>query len=165
MCQHLTSVSHEIRESQIHLKTTRSCFISINQMVNVPVRAGSKGVVHTMMGKSTSLPAGSAVKSRFMLITRVIGLYSSFTSLPTKHLPADRKSLPSLLHESPTQMFLGFSLSPFLCSASNYFSFMHVCTCGIFHSFAALSLFQNLVSSIGRILSKPRVVPQGTVPS
>lgn len=92
VCQHLPSVSHEIRESQIHLKTTQSCFLSINRMVNVPVRAGEKGVDHTMMGKSTSLPAGSDIKRRFMLITRVIGLYSSFTSLPTEHLPADRKS-------------------------------------------------------------------------
>ncbi len=130
-------MSHEIRESQIHLETTQSCFLSINHMVNVPVRAGRKGVVHTMMGKSTSLSAASVVKSRFMLITRVIGLYSPFTSLLTEHLPADRKSLPSLLHESPTKKFLDFSLS---CSVSKYFSFMHVCTRASFHSFPALLL-------------------------
>lgn len=63
--------------------------------------AGIKGVSGMMMGKSTSLPAGSAVKSRFMLITRVIELYSLFT-----FLPADRKSLPSLMYESHAQMFL-----------------------------------------------------------
>lgn len=67
---------------------------------------GIKGVAGVMMGKSTSFPAGSAVKSRFMLITRVIGLYSLFTSLP-----ADRMSLPSLMYESHAQMFLEHSRS------------------------------------------------------
>lgn len=132
-------------------------------MVNVPVRARRKGVVHTMMGKSTSLPAASAVKSRFMLITRVIGLYSSFTSLPTEHLPADRKSLPSPLHESPTQIFLDFSLSPVLFQTlSPSCMFAHV------QYFTRSQLFRSVQkpSELHRQnCLNTMAVPQGMVPS